>query len=263
MTIRAVIGPAFIRSLLCTDAVTRSSRASIASVWSRRPVVEDVDLDALEQPERPAERAVDGVDDADLLGEPLGGQAVGDPQLGAVVGEHEPLVAELDAGQHHLVDRASRRRSSRSGGGSHRAARHTASSPASTSGAAGLLLQRRQVCRELAPQRLGDDAAGRLPDAGELLQRPGLGALAQLRGVERLERLDGVAERLDPVGAGAGALEEEADAPQRLDRVDRGLERFEERDHQSPNCRATTRSHSRSPPTVRVATMALAAGVRR
>ena len=55
-TIRLVIGAAFIRSLEWTLAVTRSSRPSIASVWSSDAVVEDVDLDALEQPERVAER---------------------------------------------------------------------------------------------------------------------------------------------------------------------------------------------------------------
>jgi hypothetical protein len=46
------------------------------------PVVEDVDLDALEQPERPTERAVDGLDDADLLGEPLGAEPVRDRSWG-------------------------------------------------------------------------------------------------------------------------------------------------------------------------------------
>ena len=82
-------------------------------------------------------------------------------------------------------------------------------------------------------------------------------------GVERLQRLDGVAEGLDPVGAGPGALEEERDAAQRLDRVDRGVERLEQGDHQSPNCRVTMRSQTRSPPRVRAVTMARAAGVRR
>ena len=47
-------------------------------------VVEDVDLDALEQPEAPAgEVLVDRVDDAELLGQPLDAEPVGDASAGA------------------------------------------------------------------------------------------------------------------------------------------------------------------------------------
>ena len=179
-----------------------------------------------------------------------------------MVGEHQPLVPELDPGQHHLVDGLSRRRSSRSAGGSRRAAPRT-SLAAVDERATRLLLQRRQVGGQLARDRLGDDAARRLPDAGDLLEGPGLGALAQLAGVDRLQRLDGVAERLDAVGARTGAFEEEGHPAQRLDGVHRCLERLEQRDHQRPNWRAIRRSQTRSPATVWVAAMTLAAGVSR
>ena len=53
----------------------------------------------------PAEVLVDRVDDAELPGQPLGAQPVGDRQPRRVVGEHEVVVAELDRGERHLLDR--------------------------------------------------------------------------------------------------------------------------------------------------------------
>ncbi len=135
--------------------------------------------------------------------------------------------------------------------------------PAVHERAARLLLQGHQVCREVTSQGLGDDAAGGLADAGQLLKGPGVGPLAQLRGVEGLERLGGVAERLHPIRSGAGPLEQEADPAQCLHGVDRSLERLEEGDHQRPIWRRTRASHTRSPPTVLVVTIARAAGVSR
>ena len=54
---------------------------------------------------RAAEVLVDRVDDAELAGQPLGAEPVGDGQPRRVVGEHEVLVAELDRGERHLLDR--------------------------------------------------------------------------------------------------------------------------------------------------------------
>ena len=48
---------------------------------------------------------VDRVDDPELPGQPLGAQAVGDGEPRRVVGEHEVVVAELDRGERHLLDR--------------------------------------------------------------------------------------------------------------------------------------------------------------
>ena len=165
---------------------------------------------------------------------------------------------ELDAGQHHLVDRGCHRRSSRSAGGSRRAARRRVSSPPATQRSARLLLQRVEVRRQLTGQRLGDDPARRLPDAGDLLERAGLGPLAQLGGSSNgLERLHRVAEGLDPVGAGAGALEEERHPAQGLDRVDRRLERLEPAATIRARTGGLTRpSQTRSPPTALAVTMA-------
>ena len=53
-----------------------------------------------------AERPVDRVDDAELLGEPLDAEPVRDPQARGVVGEHQPLVVELDGYAFHRTRRA-------------------------------------------------------------------------------------------------------------------------------------------------------------
>ena len=58
------------RSLQCTDATTTSSRSSSSGVLVERAVLEDVDLDAGEQPER-RELGVHLVDDVELLAQPL------------------------------------------------------------------------------------------------------------------------------------------------------------------------------------------------
>lgn len=87
----------------CRDEV---EPRGIASLWSRPPSSRMSASMPLSS--RNAHRASGrwrSLDDADLLGgRPLGAEPVRDPQLGAVVGEHEPLVAELDTRQHHLVD---------------------------------------------------------------------------------------------------------------------------------------------------------------
>ncbi len=92
--------------------------------------------------------------------------------------------------------------------------------PAVGQGCGCLVLQRPQVCRELASQCLLDDRRGGLADAGQVLERARLGPARQLGGVGRPDDADGSPERLDPVGAGALALEEERDAPQRVGGLD-------------------------------------------
>ena len=52
-----------------------------------------------------AEVLVDRVDHVELAGQPLGAQPVGDLEPRRVVGEHEVVVAELDRGERHLLDR--------------------------------------------------------------------------------------------------------------------------------------------------------------
>ena len=57
------------------------------------------------KPPCPPQVLVDRVDDAELAGQPLDAQPVGDREPRRVVGEHQVLVAELDRGERHLLDR--------------------------------------------------------------------------------------------------------------------------------------------------------------
>ena len=71
-------------------------------------VVEDVDLDAGEDPEAGVgQRQVQLRDVAELRAQPVGGQAVGDGQPGRVVGDDQVVVAELARGLDHLLERRS------------------------------------------------------------------------------------------------------------------------------------------------------------
>ena len=105
VTIRRVIASLSIFSLECTEATTTSRRPSSSSDWSSAPVVEDVDLDAGQQPER-RQLLVELGHDVELAQQPLRRQAVGDGQPRRVVGQHEVVVAEVAGGPGHLVDRA-------------------------------------------------------------------------------------------------------------------------------------------------------------
>ena len=68
-------------------------------------VLVDVDLDALEEPER-CQLLVDLVHDLELAAQTLGRQALGDGQARGVVGEHHVLVAEVTGRPRHHVDGA-------------------------------------------------------------------------------------------------------------------------------------------------------------
>ena len=84
---------------------------------------------------------------------------------------------------------------------------------------------------QLTVQGLAHHRGGGLPDARQVLQGAGLVTAAELV----LRRLpdgdDGLAERLDPVGAGPLTLQEEGDAPQRLVGLDGGDQGFDGGDH--------------------------------
>ena len=69
---------------------------------------------------------------------------------------------------------------------------------------------------QLTVQGFAHHRGGGLPDPGEVLQGAGLVAAAELVLRCLPDRDDGLAEGLDPVGAGPLALEEEGDAPQCL-----------------------------------------------
>ncbi len=70
-TMRRVIEAPSIRSLEWTDATTTSSWASSSGSWSSAPVVEDVDLDPGEDPER-RQLVVEAGHDLELLAQPVG-----------------------------------------------------------------------------------------------------------------------------------------------------------------------------------------------
>ena len=184
-----------------------------------RAVVEDVDLDPLEQGEAgAAEVLVDGVDDVELAGQPLGAQAVGDGQPGRVVGEHEVVVAELDGRERHLLDR-------RAAVGPVGVGVQVTAQPG-----AEFLPSGGQGPRVLAldpGQSLGPDAAARFLDhrgrarahPGQLGQGPGGRPFGDLVGGEREDRRGRRPESLDLVGVLAAAFEQERDPPQRGDRA--------------------------------------------
>ncbi len=182
-------------------------------------VVEDVDLDALEQRER-AVRArrqvlVDRVDDVELAGQPLGAQAVGDGQPRRVVGEHEVLVAELDRGEGHLLDRraavgpvgvgvqvAAQRRAQVAAAARRRGPPCSCSSAASRSG--------------ISPRTAAAITFAVLaPDAGEVGQRAVLRPRRPPRRRQRQDRGGRAAVGLDLVGVLPAALEQERDPAQR------------------------------------------------
>ena len=73
VTIRRVIGASFIRSLECTRGRDDVEPAEHLLGLVEGAVVEDVDLDALEQPERSPRDVLIAVDDRRAAREPLGG----------------------------------------------------------------------------------------------------------------------------------------------------------------------------------------------
>ena len=208
---RAVIGPAGIRSWECTLATTTSSRPSRSSVWSRVPSSRM----STSIPVRMRNGA------SSLLSRPTSsscssrrsrGQAAGDRQPGRVVGQRDPLVPEVAGRLGHLPGRAAAIRPVRVG--------------------VAVTAQRRPQCRGLRGGRLGqqpgqvvgllpggclgDDLGGGLADPGEGLQGAIADPLGQLARGQAIGHLGGPAERPHPVGRRGGPLKLERDLPQRL-----------------------------------------------
>ena len=105
-TMRSVIGWRSIRSLEWTLATTTSSLAEHVVVVIERAVLEDVDLDAGEDPERRHLLVERGHID-ELLLQPLLAQPVGDRQARRMIGQHHVVVAETACGASHRLDRRS------------------------------------------------------------------------------------------------------------------------------------------------------------
>ncbi len=131
-------------------------------------VVEDVDLDAGQQPEVP-EPFVDRRDQLELLAQPSRREPVGHLEPGRVVGQRQVVVPELDRRHRHLLDRAAavapgrvrvqvtaQRRPHRLPAGRQRP---------------GVLLQTGEVRRGRTVQRLAHDGRGLGPDAGDRGER--------------------------------------------------------------------------------------------
>ncbi len=141
-----------------------------------------------------------------------------------MVGQRQPVLPQLDRGQDHLVDRRPAVAPVRMAvqvtddSGIHRLA-------ACDECALVLLLQRLQVCRQLASAGLGHYRGRRRPQPGQLRERPGGGASAHLTGRHTAHNVRRSAEGLHPEGAGTRALEEQTNATQRLGRSAAGLQR--------------------------------------
>ncbi len=186
----------------------------------QRAVVEDVDLDAGEDPEAVRQLLVQLRHVVELAAQAVGGQPVRDLEPRRVVGEHEVLMAEVGRGQRHLLDRGTAVRPV----GVHVqvAAQRLPQLPGRGRqvGALGAE-QPPQVDRLLAGQGLGHAAGGHLADAGQFRQRAGRGALDQLvvrgPGHGRGRRPEGP----HPIRRLVRPLQQERDAPQVRDRVTR------------------------------------------
>ena len=167
----------------------------------------------------PAEVLVDRLDDAELPGQPLGAEAVGHREPRRVVGEHEVVVAELDRGERHLLDR-------RAAVGPVGVGVQVAAQPR-----AQLVAARRRAGRR-APSRASPAARVRTPRTASAITSAVLAPMpgssvsvpaSAARGAPRRPAAAGScaaarAERLDLVGVLAAALEQERDPAQRGDR---------------------------------------------
>jgi hypothetical protein len=177
-------------------------------------VLEDVDLDPAENPER-REVGVQLLDERELLHQPLGGQPVGHRQARRVIGQRDPLMTQHLGGLRHLPWRAAAVRPSRV-----RVA--VAAQRCPHRGPWRRLvpgLQPDQVIGTLTGRGLGDRGCGRWPDAVQVLQRAIGDPLGELAGGHRRQYRGGPAEGLYPVRRGAGTLQLEGNPPQRRFRI--------------------------------------------
>ncbi len=177
----------------------------------QRAVLQDVALDAGEQPERRPAR-VQLRDHRQLLAQPRGRQPTGHGQPWRVVGERGPFVPQLGRRPSHLLDRAA----------SVGPVRVCVTVPADQRpqpgpgplGAGrrpGLLLQFPQVAGHLTAQRLPHHLRGLRPDPLQRLQRPRGGPLGHLALGQRGQRPGGGTEGPYPVGGRERPLQKERD----------------------------------------------------
>ena len=206
-----------IRSLECTDATTTSSRPSSSGSWSRLPSSR-MSTSMPVRIRNGASSLVERRRRCRAAAQPLRRQAVGDRQPRRVVGERDVLVAEVARRLGHLLDR-------RAAVGPVRVRVQVAAQQRAQLGAARRRPARAAVVLELgagtpAPRRptaSADDLRGRRRRCrASSVSVPAATRCSQPRPSGR--SVDGRgrgAERLDPVGRLAAALEQERDPAQR------------------------------------------------
>ena len=187
-------------------------------VLVERPVLDDVDLHAGEDPER-GQLLVERLDLVELLEQPLAVEAVGDGEPRRVVGDDEVLVPEaLRGAGHHL------------GGGAAVAPGGVAVAVAPQRGAqlgaladvdGRLVLELGEVLVDAAVERQHDHLARGRADAGQVEQRAvgvvlGDGVVAQLP-----DEVAGLAVGGHPAAFGQGAVEQVHDAIEGVGRTHR------------------------------------------
>ena len=179
-------------------------------------VLQDVDLDPLEHPER-RHRLVQVATEAHLLPQPLRAQAAGHLEPRRVVGDRAVLMAQRPRGDHHLLDRAA---AVGPGGMAVQITPHRGPHGLPALGERHLLVpQLLQVARDLPGQRLGDHGRRLRADAGHLAPGLLLGVLLPLLGAHRGDRVRRRPVRAYPEGVRPRPLQQEADLAQRLDRA--------------------------------------------
>ncbi len=175
-------------------------------------VGEDVHLDAGEDAER-GQLGVAAGHHVQLCAQSVGGQAVGDGQPRRVVGERQPLVAQVAGGLGHLLDGAAAV-GPVGVGVAVAAQRGPQRLPAGHRPGLGAFQQAGQVAGLSAPHRLGDHLAGAAADAGQVGERAPVDPVAQLLGGQAGDGAGGAAERVNPVGGFTGSLQLEGDLAQ-------------------------------------------------
>ena len=187
-------------------------------VLVERAVLEDVDLDPGEDPER-RQLLVELTHHVQLASQPLGGEPVGDGEPWRVVAQHHPLVPQVARRPRHLRDRRAAVRPVRVGVAVtlERRPQGGACAGRDVSWLPGQRLDLGQIGRYVAALRLEHDAGGGRPHPLEVLQRargqPGL----QLTGGQLVDRRCGRPKGPHPVRRLVRPLEDVRHPPQRLD----------------------------------------------
>ncbi len=179
----------------------------------QRTVLQDVALDAGEQPERRPAR-IQPRHRLQLLAQPLRRQTPGHGQPGGVVGQGRPLVAEQRRGAPHLLDRTAPVGPVRMG-----VAVAAQQRPQFRAGPVGrrprgLLLQRAQIAGHLPCQGLPHHLRGLRADPLQRLQRSGRRAPGDLALGQGREHPGGGTEGPDPVGGCQRPFQQEGDPVQ-------------------------------------------------